>query len=86
MNRKELLLLLTLAAINFTNIMDFMIMMPLGPQLMRMFQINPQQFGWWCRVIRLVRDFRAFVPPFLLIDLAEKVSYSFYIQDFYWVH
>jgi predicted MFS family arabinose efflux permease len=45
MQKKERLLLLTLAAINFTNIMDFMIMMPLGPQLMRLFDITPQQFG-----------------------------------------
>jgi predicted MFS family arabinose efflux permease len=28
-------LLLLLAAVQFTHIMDFMIMMPLGPQLMR---------------------------------------------------
>lgn len=45
MKNSERLLLLTLAAINFTNIMDFMIMMPLGPQLMRLFDITPQQFG-----------------------------------------
>lgn len=37
-------MLITLAAINFTNIMDFMIMMPLGPQLMRIFNIDNQQF------------------------------------------
>jgi predicted MFS family arabinose efflux permease len=42
---KEKLLLLTLATINFTHIMDFMIMMPLGPQLMRLFEIDPKQFG-----------------------------------------
>jgi predicted MFS family arabinose efflux permease len=34
--------LLTLAAINFTHIVDFMIMMPLGPALMRIFAITPQ--------------------------------------------
>lgn len=45
MLKNERFLLLTLAAINFTNIMDFMIMMPLGPQLMRLFSITPQQFG-----------------------------------------
>jgi predicted MFS family arabinose efflux permease len=42
---KEKILLFTLAAINFAHIMDFMIMMPLGPQLMRIFDITPQQFG-----------------------------------------
>ncbi|MCB1133730.1 MAG: MFS transporter, partial [Verrucomicrobiae bacterium] len=38
-------LLLLLAAVQFTHIMDFMIMMPLGPQLMRELSISPQQFG-----------------------------------------
>lgn len=44
-NRKEWILLLTLAFIQFSHIVDFMILMPLGPQLMRTFQISPQQFG-----------------------------------------
>jgi len=43
--QKEKLLLWTLAAINFTHIVDFMILMPLGPQLMRIFEISPQEFG-----------------------------------------
>jgi len=34
-----------LAAIQFTHILDFMIVMPLGPQLMRVMLISPQQFG-----------------------------------------
>jgi predicted MFS family arabinose efflux permease len=45
MTRVEKILLYTLAAVNFTNIMDFMIMMPLGPQLMRILHMTPQQFG-----------------------------------------
>ena len=38
-------LLLLLASIQFTHITDFMIMMPLGPQLMRDLNISPGQFG-----------------------------------------
>jgi predicted MFS family arabinose efflux permease len=38
-------LLLSLAAINFTTIVDFIIIMPLGPQYMRVFAISPAQFG-----------------------------------------
>ncbi|MFO0950053.1 MAG: MFS transporter [Isosphaeraceae bacterium] len=37
--------LLVLAAVQFTNIVDFMIVMPLGPQLMARLAINPEQFG-----------------------------------------
>jgi predicted MFS family arabinose efflux permease len=34
-----------LAAIKFTHILDFMIMMPLGPQLMRLWGVSPSEFG-----------------------------------------
>jgi predicted MFS family arabinose efflux permease len=44
-SRKEWMLLAVLASIQFTNLMDFVILMPLGPQLMRVFSISPQQFG-----------------------------------------
>jgi predicted MFS family arabinose efflux permease len=42
---RERLLLLTLAAIQFTTTLDFLIIMPLGPQYMRVFHVNPRQFG-----------------------------------------
>ena len=43
--RRELALLATLAAIQFTHVVDFMIMMPLAPQLMRLWGIDPKAFG-----------------------------------------
>ena len=43
--RRELWLLFTLAGIQFTHIMDFMIMMPLGPQFTALFGISDAQFG-----------------------------------------
>lgn len=43
--RRELLLLLTLAGVQFTHILDFMIMMPLGPQFRALFGISDAQFG-----------------------------------------
>lgn len=42
---RERWLLLTLAGIQFTHIVDFMVMMPLGPQLTRLFGISDAQFG-----------------------------------------
>jgi predicted MFS family arabinose efflux permease len=42
--RREIITLLALAAVQFTHILDFMIIMPLGAQLMRVFQISPAQF------------------------------------------
>lgn len=43
--KREFWLLLTLAGIQFTHILDFMIMMPLGPQFTRIFSITDAQFG-----------------------------------------
>lgn len=43
--KKEPVLLALLAAVQFTNILDFVIMMPLGPQLMPALGIGPSQFG-----------------------------------------
>jgi predicted MFS family arabinose efflux permease len=45
LTRAEWLLLLVLAAVQFTHSMDFMIMMPLGPQCRQELSINPQQFA-----------------------------------------
>ena len=43
--KRERLLLITLAGIQFTNILDFMIMMPLGPHFTKLFAITDGQFG-----------------------------------------
>lgn len=43
--RREYWLLLILAGIQFTHIMDFMVLAPLGPQFMRLFGISAQQFS-----------------------------------------
>lgn len=45
MTRKEITLLIILASINFTNIMDFMIMMPMQEFLENSFKISPKEFG-----------------------------------------
>jgi predicted MFS family arabinose efflux permease len=44
--KRERWLLLTLASIQFTSVLDFMIMMPLGPQLTQLFDISAGQFGF----------------------------------------
>ncbi len=41
----ERLVLLVLAAAQFINIVDFVIVMPLGSRLMRTLEISPQQFS-----------------------------------------
>src|SRR4028119_411827 len=45
MDRKERIILLLLTVLNFTHILDFMILMPLGNYLMPYFDISSQQFS-----------------------------------------
>jgi MFS transporter, DHA1 family, inner membrane transport protein len=45
MKRNEIALLLTLALVQFTNIVDFMIVMPLGPVLKKLWSIDSTQFS-----------------------------------------
>jgi DHA1 family inner membrane transport protein len=45
LNTKERIILVILSGINFTHILDFMIMMPLGAYLMPYFSISPFQFS-----------------------------------------
>jgi predicted MFS family arabinose efflux permease len=43
---REWAILLVLAGVQISHILDFMILMPLGPQFMRMCAIGPTQFGF----------------------------------------
>jgi predicted MFS family arabinose efflux permease len=45
MSKREKIIVLLLASVNFTHILDFMIMMPLGNYLMPEFDISPKQFS-----------------------------------------
>ncbi|AEI48904.1 MFS transporter [Runella slithyformis] len=68
MTSKEKLLLFVLACLNFTHIMDFMIMMPLGPQLMRYFDISPRQFG----LLVSAYSFSAGLSGFFVAFIADR--------------
>lgn len=70
--KREKLLLFTLAAINFTHIVDFMIMMPLGPQLMRLFAISPQQFSALVSTYTFSAGIASFIGAFVLDRFDRK--------------
>jgi predicted MFS family arabinose efflux permease len=82
MLKKERILLITLAAINFTNIMDFMIMMPLGPQLMRIFDITPQQFGLVVSAYTLSAGISGFCSAFFVDRFDRKSFLTFLYTGF----
>jgi predicted MFS family arabinose efflux permease len=71
---RELALLLTLATIQFTHVVDFMIMMPLGPQLMRLFDIGPTGFSALVSAYTFAAAASGFVAAFWIDRFDRKRS------------
>jgi len=69
---RELPLLLALAAVQFTHIVDFMIMMPLGPQFMRLFAIGPQPFSMLVSAYTFAAATSGFVAAFWIDRFDHK--------------
>lgn len=65
-------ILFTLAAVQFTHIMDFMIMMPLGAGLMRVFNITPNQFSHLVAAYGLAAAITGFAGGFFIDRLDRK--------------
>lgn len=80
--KNEKLLLLILAAGMFTHIMDFMIMMPLGPQLMRIFDISPQQFSLLVASYTITAGVSGFAAAFLIDRYDRKNALLFVYVGF----
>ena len=79
---KERIFLLILASAMFTHIMDFMIMMPLGPQLMRLFDITPQQFSFLVSSYTFTAGASGFMAAFLIDRFDRKDSLLFIYTGF----
>jgi MFS transporter, DHA1 family, inner membrane transport protein len=79
---KELSLLAILALIQFTNIMDFMIMMPLGPQLMKLFKIGTKEFGFLVASYTYTAGFVNFLGIFFLDRINRKTAMLFSYTGF----
>ncbi len=71
MTRKEIALLIILSLINFTNIMDFMIMMPLQEFLEKSFEISPKQFGFLVSAYAF-SAFAASMTASFFVDLFDR--------------
>ncbi len=68
---RERWLLWSLAALQFTHIVDFMVMMPLGPQFTRIFAIDDAQFGLLVSAYTLAAGVSGAVAS-LVIDRFER--------------
>jgi len=78
----ELLVLLVLAGLQFTHIVDFMIMMPLGPKLMRAMNINSHDFGALVSVYTFTAGLTNLFGAFLLDRFDRKKSTLFLFAGF----
>ena len=72
MSSKEKIVLLLLAALNFTHILDFMIMMPLGNYLMPYFNISSQQFSTLVAAYTFSAGIAGFLAAFFVDNFDRK--------------
>ena len=72
MTRKERLIVVLLAGLNFTHILDFMIMMPLGNYLMPQFNISPKQFSFLVSAYSISAFASGFVAAFVVDRFDRK--------------
>lgn len=68
MTKKEKLIIFLLASINFSHILDFMIIMPLGNNLMSIFKISPAQFS----LVVTAYTFSAGISSFIASFFADR--------------
>ena len=80
--KNERLLLYILAAAMFTHVMDFMIVMPLGPQLMRLFDISAQEFSLLVASYTVTAGVSGFVAAFFVDRYDRKRSLIFMYTGF----
>lgn len=81
-SKQEKILLGILATIQFSSIVDFMIMMPLGPQLMRIFEINPHQFGLLVSSYTFCAAISGFLASFFIDRYDRKMCLLFFFVGF----
>lgn len=79
---KERLLILLLAAVQFTHIMDFMVLMPLGPQLMRVMHISARDFSLLVAAYTLSAAVAAFLMAFAIDRFDRRHALPFLYAGF----
>ncbi len=79
---RESATLIALAAVQFTHVLDFMIMLPLGPQLMRAFSLTPAQFTHLVATYGLAAALSGFAGGFFLDRIDRKRALVFVYAGF----
>jgi predicted MFS family arabinose efflux permease len=82
--KNEKLIVYLLAITNFTHVIDFMIVMPLGPQLMRSLEITPLQFSYIVSSYTIFAAISGFLAAFFVDKYDRKVvlmwEYGFFLM------
>lgn len=81
-SRYEKILLFCLAAVQFNHIVDFMIVMPMGPSLMRLFDINPEKFSLLVSSYTLLAGISGFLAAFYVDKFDRKNNLLFMFAGF----
>jgi MFS transporter, DHA1 family, inner membrane transport protein len=80
MNKSQKIILFLLSTLNFTHILDFMIMMPLGVFLMPFFKISPLQFSFIVSAYTISAGISGFLAAFFVDNFdRKKILLSAYI-------
>ncbi|MFW7380065.1 MAG: MFS transporter [Oligoflexus sp.] len=82
LTRDEMKLLVVLAGIQFMHIVDFMIIMPLGPVLMRELAIRPQQFSFLVSAYTFFAGGTGLFAAFFLDRFDRRKSLLFFFSGF----
>lgn len=80
--KNENTILFLLSSIMFTHIMDFMIIMPLGEQIMKAFKVTPLQFSIIVSAYTISAGFFSFVASFLIDRFDRKKALVFAYTGF----
>ena len=72
MSKDRKLILYLLACVQFTNIMDFMIMMPMGPILMKAFDITAREYSFLVSAYSLSAGICGFISAFFVDKFDRK--------------
>ena len=80
--RVETIILVTLVAVQFTSIIDFMIVMPLGPQVMASLGIGAAHFGWIISSYTFAAGLAGFIASPFLDRFDRKSAFLFLYVGF----
>lgn len=75
---RERPIIAVLAGIHFIHIMDFMMLLPLGPQLMKLFELTPQEFSLLISIYAFSAGVFSFLASFI-IDHYDRKSFLIFL-------